>query len=159
MTYTKHETFGSGFLYSPGLYSRSILHSCYSLNSVCGRHEVLRPQSNTLRDMFYFKHVILNYLNIFSNCKSTNIYIYAYVFFQNKSSATYIFCKMSLLLSTRGGGSCWCWTTRWESPHNQSHCKWGSPINWRCCPPYVDCFLHRLVGRIDPWLAIMIGQS
>ena len=92
--------------------------------------------------------------------------------------------KKSLMLSTREVDRCW--IVEWESPQNQPYCKWGSSIKWRCCPPFVNRFLHDhvvdtvatpgvqpgpsqpsrcnpsvwpLYEHIDPQLAIVIGQS
>ena len=88
------------------------------------------------------------------------------------------------MLSTREVDRCW--IVEWESPQNQPYCKWGSSIKWRCCPPFVNRFLHDhvvdtvatpgvqpgpsqpsrcnpsvwpLYEHIDPQLAIVIGQS
>ena len=52
----------------------------------------------------------------------------------------------------------WCWIAKWESLQNQSYCKWGTSIKWKCCLPFVYYFLDSLVERIDPWLTIVIDQ-
>ena len=62
MAYTNMKLLQVVFIF--GEFGRSILHSCYSLNNVCGRHKALRPQSNTSRNMFYFMHANLDYLDI-----------------------------------------------------------------------------------------------
>ena len=79
------------------------------------------------------------------------------------SYATYINFQSGLheraFYSQLGRGVYWCWIAKWESPQNEHYCKWVCSIKWRCYPPFVDCFLHRLVEHIYPWLAFAIGQS